>query len=146
MAKRSPNPAFRSKFRQSIKVRLDIRLDLTYIHTLHEQAMKHKHQSDYTSTSAALTTYLNDSTEPDLDNDNDVGDVGEVEIPEIDNETALCLSMEKLFCIGMKQSRFKVSFITCSTLLPSKCTPPISTLVNTWLIPTHGSHRYTRRR
>lgn len=77
--------------------------------------MKNKHQSAYTSTSAALTTYLNNSAEPDPDN-HDVGDVDEVEIPEMKNETVLCLSMEKLFCIGMKQPRFKVSYTFCSTL------------------------------
>lgn len=60
--------------------------------------MKQQHQTAFIASSAALATYLDGSAEPD-----------DAELPEISSETALCLSMEKLFCIGMKRPSFKVS-------------------------------------
>ncbi|KAE9407443.1 hypothetical protein BT96DRAFT_986737 [Gymnopus androsaceus JB14] len=80
MAKRSPNPAFRARFKQLIK------------------SMKQQHQTAFIASSAALATYLDGSAEPD-----------DAELPEISSETALCLSMEKLFCIGMKRPSFKTT-------------------------------------
>ncbi|KAE9389557.1 hypothetical protein BT96DRAFT_1003117 [Gymnopus androsaceus JB14] len=75
MAKRSPNPAFRARFKQLIKV-------------IHEATAP----NCFTASSAALATYLDGSGEPN-----------DAELPEISSETALCLSTEKLFCIGMKR-------------------------------------------
>ncbi|KAJ4481920.1 hypothetical protein J3R30DRAFT_2101008 [Lentinula aciculospora] len=81
MAQRSRNPAFRPKYKQLIKM------------------LKKQQEALYTSSSTALTAYLDE-------NDADAKDV----VPsQLSNEAAFCLSMERLFCIGIKRRTFKTT-------------------------------------
>ncbi|KAJ4464211.1 hypothetical protein C8J55DRAFT_493995 [Lentinula edodes] len=79
MAQRSQNPAFRAKFKQLTKV------------------LQKQQQTAYTSSSTALAAYLDDA---------DAEDAGP---PKLNSETAFCLSMEKLFCNGVKRPIFKTT-------------------------------------
>ncbi|KAJ4477123.1 hypothetical protein C8R41DRAFT_904774 [Lentinula lateritia] len=79
MAQRSQNPAFRAKFKQ-----------LT-------QVLQKQQQTAYTSSSTALAAYLDDA---------DAEDAGP---PKLNSETAFCLSLEKLFCNGVKRPMFKTT-------------------------------------
>ncbi|KAJ3888728.1 hypothetical protein GG344DRAFT_67717 [Lentinula edodes] len=79
MAQRSQNPAFRAKFKQLTKV------------------LQRQQQTAYTSSSTALAAYLDDA---------DAEDAGP---PKLNSETAFCLSLEKLFCNGVKRPMFKTT-------------------------------------
>ncbi|KAH7870294.1 uncharacterized protein C8R40DRAFT_1073362 [Lentinula edodes] len=79
MAQRSQNPAFRAKFKQLTKV------------------LQKQQQTAYTSSSTALAAYLDDA---------DAEDAGP---PKLNSETAFCLSLEKLFCNGVKRPMFKTT-------------------------------------
>ncbi|KAJ3846859.1 hypothetical protein EV368DRAFT_88423 [Lentinula lateritia] len=79
MAQRSQNPAFRAKFKQLTKV------------------LMKQQQTTYTSSSTALAAYLDDA------------DAEDAQPPKLSSDTAFCLSMEKLFCNGVKRPMFKTT-------------------------------------
>ncbi|KAJ3994359.1 hypothetical protein F5050DRAFT_1775220 [Lentinula boryana] len=81
MARRSRNPAFCAKFKQLIKV------------------LKKQRQSEYTCSLTELAAYLGKTDD----------DTEDVEPLQLNSETAFCLSMEKLFCDGIKRTTFKTT-------------------------------------
>ncbi|KAJ3981982.1 hypothetical protein F5890DRAFT_1567627 [Lentinula detonsa] len=81
MARRSRNPAFCAKFKQLIKV------------------LKKQRQTEYTSSLTELAAYLSKTDD----------DIEDVEPLQLSSETAFCLSMEKLFCDGIKRTTFKTT-------------------------------------
>ncbi|KAJ3795288.1 hypothetical protein GGU11DRAFT_810617 [Lentinula aff. detonsa] len=81
MARRSRNPAFCAKFKQLIKV------------------LKKQRQTEYASSLTELAAYLSKTDD----------DTEDVEPLQLSSETAFCLSMEKLFCDGIKRTTFKTT-------------------------------------